>query len=272
MDIEIFDVEHGACSLVTADNSRRILIDCGHNSSTGWRPSTCLPARGIRRVDRLVISNYDRDHVSDLPDLIKNVDVSVLSRNRSVSPALLRKMKADNGMDPGIRTLAYIAENYYTQELTTPQDFGALQVNHYFNAYSVFTDENNLSLVTIFRYYDLGIIFPGDIENSGWLKLLERQDFTDALKDVNIFVASHHGRRNGYCSEVFNWCDPEVVIFSDGALTYDTQETTALYRQHTRGIKFSDGATRHVLTTRKDGLIRVSQSGPGSCHIRVSNG
>ena len=169
MEIEIFDVEHGACAMVSADNGRRILIDCGHNTATGWRPSWFLPARGVNHVDRLVVSNYDRDHVSDLPELLCNVTVPVLSRNPSVWPELLPVMKAENGMDRGIGTLAFMARNYYTQPLQAPQDFGALQIFHYWNDFPEFIDENNLSLVTILCYHNLGVIFPGDIEKKGWL-------------------------------------------------------------------------------------------------------
>jgi len=43
MRAQIFDVEHGACNLITADTGARVLIDCGHNSTTGWRPSVYLP-------------------------------------------------------------------------------------------------------------------------------------------------------------------------------------------------------------------------------------
>lgn len=272
MDIEIFDVEHGGCSLVTADNGRRILVDCGHNSSTNWRPSQALPARGIQHIDRLIVSNYDRDHVSDLPDLLTNVGVPVLSRNPSVSPDLLRAMKAENGMDPGIGTLAYMAGNYYTQDLPVPQDFGDLQISHFWNIYPAFTDENNLSLVTILRYRDFGIIFPGDVEKAGWISLLQREDFRAALAGVNIFVASHHGRENGYCADVFNWCSPEIVVFSDGTVIHETQKTTGLYRQHTRGIAFFDGVTRHVLTTRRNGAIRFRQIGWGGGTVWISKG
>jgi hypothetical protein len=37
MKLQIFDVEHGACSLLTADNNARVMIDCGHNATTGGR-------------------------------------------------------------------------------------------------------------------------------------------------------------------------------------------------------------------------------------------
>lgn len=271
METNIFDVEHGACALVTADNSRRILIDCGHNVTTNWRPSAFLPACGIGYIDRLVISNYDEDHVSDLPNLLSTVTVPVLSRNPSVSPSLLPILKEENGMGRGIGTLAYMAGNHYNQPLSVAQDFGALQIEHYWNDFPDFKDENNLSLVTILRYHNHGVIFPGDIEKDGWLRLLERPDFRAALSCVNVFVASHHGRENGYCPEVFNYCRPEIVIFSDSTVVHETQKTAGLYRQHTRGIKFFDGKERHVLTTRNNGMIRLSQVGAGTGFIWISH-
>ena len=270
MEIEIFDVEHGACALVTADNGRRILIDCGHNTTTNWRPSRFLPARGIEYVERLVVSNYDEDHVTDLPELFCRVGVSVLSRNPSVPPQFLRLLKQENGMGRGIGTLAYMAGNFYNQPLPAAQDFGALQIAHYWNQFPEFIDENNLSLVTILRYHNLGVIFPGDIEKKGWLRLLERPDFRSALMGVNVFVASHHGRETGYCPEIFDCCFPEFVVFSDATIAHETQETAGMYRQHTLGVRFFDGKVRHVLSTRNNGMIRLTQRGAGMGFVWIS--
>ena len=69
MFLEIFDVEHGACALITTSNGKRVVIDCGHNATTGWNPTTELIARGIWSLDQLIISNYDEDHVSGFPNL-----------------------------------------------------------------------------------------------------------------------------------------------------------------------------------------------------------
>ena len=81
MILNVFDVEHGACALVTTNNGRRILIDCGHNATTNWRAGTFLVSAGIPRL-----TNYDEDHVSGYPDLFANVQIDVLVRNPSVPP------------------------------------------------------------------------------------------------------------------------------------------------------------------------------------------
>jgi len=53
MILDIYDVEHGACALITTSNGRRILINSGHNASTGWRPGTFLCNAGVLGLDRL---------------------------------------------------------------------------------------------------------------------------------------------------------------------------------------------------------------------------
>jgi beta-lactamase superfamily II metal-dependent hydrolase len=86
MHLEIFDVEHVACALLTADDGTRMMIDCGHNGSTDWHPGTYLLNSGISRLDLLAITNYDEDHVSGLPNLREKVEIGKLWRNKSVAP------------------------------------------------------------------------------------------------------------------------------------------------------------------------------------------
>ena len=49
MTVHFFDVGHGACTVITAPNGKRLMIDCGYSVSRGWRPSTHLAARRSRR-------------------------------------------------------------------------------------------------------------------------------------------------------------------------------------------------------------------------------
>jgi|GEM_PF-715376 hypothetical protein len=65
---------------------------------------------------------------------------------------------------------------------------------------------NNLSLVTFVKCGHHKIIFPGDMETEGWRRLLQNPEFVHELNGVNLFVASHHGRENGYCEEVLDLC------------------------------------------------------------------
>ena len=259
MILEIFDVEHGACALVTTNNGKLILIDCGHNASTGWRPGTALRRRGITAIDRLIVTNYDEDHVSGYSNLLENVEVGSLQRNRKVAAATIRYLKSEDGMGVGIQTLTHTIENYFTGPDLSDDLFGDTTVRVFSNPFGAppfgFNDENNLSLVVFLTCGEHRIIFPGDMEKAGWRSLLRDPAFVSMLLGVNIFVASHHGRENGYCEEVMNLCpNLRAVIISDKVKGFQSQETTNKYRRHTLGFDYH-GTERHVLTTRSDGTM-----------------
>ena len=148
MGLQIFDVEHGACSLLTADNNTRLMIDCGHNATTGWKPGTYLTQQRIPQLDMLAITNYDEDHASGADDLFDNVYVSWLLRNPSVSGATIKTLKREQGMGPGIERLVHAMENVFTGPGALPLQepvFQGVARQSFYNSYPLFDDENNLS-------------------------------------------------------------------------------------------------------------------------------
>src|SRR6266853_5332058 len=70
---------------------------------------------------------------------------------------------------------------------------------------------------------------------------VERSSDTSAAPATSdILVASHHGRENGCCEELFSrgW-KPIVVIISDAGIEHATQETVAWYRARARGMNYN---------------------------------
>ena len=101
-------------------------------------------------------------------------------------------------------------------------------------------------------------MLPGDLEREGWLKLLEVPDVRSLLGRVRVFVASHHGRESGYCKEVFDYCTPNLIVMSDGAIEYDTQQMASTYGDFANGETFNTATGpefRKVVSTRKDGNL-----------------
>ncbi|RZI42481.1 MBL fold metallo-hydrolase [Herbaspirillum sp. HC18] len=257
MQLEIFDVEHGACALLTCDDGKRMLIDCGHNASTSWQPGTTLRRRGVKRIDMLTVTNYDEDHVSGLPNLLDNVDVGWLWRNKSVTPETLKKLKSEDGMGPGIDALVGMAQRYTGGNGNASPEFPGVVARVFCNHYPKFDDENNLSLVLHLTIDGVGFLFPGDLEKAGWETLLkENAGFREAVKNTHVLVASHHGRENGICDDIFEkyGCKPIWVVISDKGYKHDTQLTVPYYKSKARGGSFR-GEDRWVLTTRNDGTI-----------------
>lgn len=257
MKIQIFDVEHGFCALVTGRDGERILVDCGHNSTTGWQPSKYLRPEP---VDLLIISNYDQDHLSDFQGVQQRIGFKWLCRNFSLSPMGLSAIKKEQGT-PSLAMQTFISSINQMGPVTTVPPFSSVRWVAFSIPFPYLQAETNeYSVVTFIEGDGVNIVFPGDITERGWETLLLNPTFREHLFRVNIFVASHHGRESGYCSEVFRHCQPDVVIVSDDSIQYDTQRGIN-YGQHAKG-HFIAGEIRKTLTTRCHGNITI-QSGAG---------
>lgn len=272
MEIRILDVAHGFCAYVIADNGNTMLIDCGHNDETGFYPADYLLSRKCTGIERFFPLNYDEDHLSGLPRLRQVADripIRILHRNTSLTPDRLRALKQETGpLGPGMKELLVMLETY-TGPVTDPPEYPSVEFQIFHNNYPAFTDTNNLSLVLFLHYPGLSVVFPGDLERAGWLKLLTQEQFQQHLARVNVFIASHHGRESGYAKEVFEFFEPQVIIISDEAMQYDTQEHT--YGNHAAGMPWK-GGTRKVFTTRKDGMITLSAAVGQGCQLGTSSG
>lgn len=258
MEVKIFDVSHGFCALLTADNGNRILFDCGHNEKTNFRPSQYLDRYGINRLEYFVIQNFDQDHLSDLPELRKKVYISTLFRNKTIPPEILKSWKLESGFITPAMQEALDLHSTYIYDNQSPVGLAGAELRCFYNNYPSFDDTNNLSVVSFILFDGMGIAFTGDVERPGWQELLKNYGVREYLKSTNIFIASHHGRESGYCEEVFKYCSPDIVIISDKEIIYDTQKQN--YAQHAKGLPWNNGIeTRYVLTTRSDGMISISK-------------
>jgi beta-lactamase superfamily II metal-dependent hydrolase len=262
MKLEVFDVGHGACALLTDDLGNRMMIDCA--SGGNFVPGEHLAARGVTTLEQLVITNYDEDHVRGISSLLDRVNVLWVMRNTNVSPAMIRCLKTEDGMGPGIERLVRWLETLLPPGQISPgavlPSFLSVSQQFFFHSYgtgpSQYDDENNLSLVMFLNINGVGVLFPGDMETSGWATLLQRADFRAIVPQIKVLIASHHGRESGKCEEFFSvhGCNPYFVVISDKGYMHESQETVAHYRSRSIGGPFR-GEHRHVLTTRSDATI-----------------
>ena len=278
MELTIFDVEHGACALVRSRETGCLaLIDCGHNGYSGWTPAYHLRNAYQRSsIEFLTIANTDQDHYSNLADFLENVTPEVLYFNPEVPPQLFEAMKRRDGpLSRDAIAYAKMRRNY-TGEVTLGfnERMGGIKQYQFYNSPADFDDFNNLSIAVFLEYGNFQILFPGDLERPGWLKLLERPRFRALLKETNVLVAPHHGRINqNYCEEIFDYLSPDLVVISDKPIVHETQVKSASeYRRHVKdpGLYFAEKSEyRKVLTTRRDGAIHFSVNSNGDYLVSI---
>ena len=270
MRIEIFDVGHGHCAVVTSPNGRRLMLDCGTRSDGDrfWTPSLHFFREGF---DLLALLNLDEDHLTDLGPMVEHCRIGTILSNSSIGLREFITLKGD-GMGPGAE--AYARWLAAPKRLTAGEalDFSPLEVRYFHHNYSpgAVDTTNDLSLVVIIRYGLFSIVFTGDLEVNGWQRMLMDPEFRRQITGTTIFVGSHHGRESGCCTELFELFRPEIVIISDDARQYDSQETDAWYRTRCRGIPViaSPGERRYVMTTRNDGSMRIEVEPNGAWRLQ----
>lgn len=245
------------------------MLDCGKSPSRPWSPSL---AHWGERIDTFLIQNLDEDHVEDLDGLWTWATIGAFVSNPTVSADALLAMKP-YGMRSGVRKAHEILRAQGPLIANWRQSLGGVQWQSFYNRFQLdFEDTNNLSLATFVTNGPFTILFGGDLETAGWKKLMGNTDFLLRLLSVDVFVASHHGRENGICEDLFRWCKPKLVVFSDGPKQHETQETASWYATKAEGIPdwsqptglFGLQPLRKVMTTRKDGTIRIDVQANGN--------
>lgn len=266
--LRIWDVEHGACAMLHHEENgiagRLAMIDSG--SSFSWSPSRFIRYSLDRTVlDYLFITNADQDHISDLQGLWDyGVSVPVWHRNPTLSPQAFQQIKERGGplTDDAWRYLRNLSGMVAPVSQPFNNHMGGVTCELFWNSYPKFTNANDLSLVVFIKFAGFKILFPGDLEKAGWLALLENPRFRTELADTDILVASHHGRENGYCEELFDYCRPQAVVMSDRSIVHDTQLMVQTYHNKIASYRpqgvlvATTGRRRHVLTTRRDGHVQ----------------
>lgn len=261
MFVSIFDVKAGSCALITTEDRKHVMVDCGTNADTGWTPGGYLRDRGIAELDLLVVTNFDEDHTRGYSSLAANgVDVRALLHNKSISTANIVRMKdPDGGPGPGVGALVRDIAGNFTGGLYKPIAPGFDYEVAYSDPDRVGLESNSLSLLMLARCNGCNILFTGDLDKAGWDALGDTA--RRMLRQTHVLIAPHHGRDDGQW-EGFAGNVPLLrwVVISDKGHMYDTQKlATPFYGALAQGWKFGPklDQDRKVLTTRSDGSIAI---------------
>lgn len=270
LDIKIFNVDHGFCAAIAIDKAHQVIVDTGYGINSRFSLKRYLLCHAIKRLDYLILPAFNEEGLSGFYDLLAHA----LSNQFSISRILTNpSVEVDNLPELVIRTfsvynslsiLRQACQRFSNVERTI--HLGGAELSFFWNTYPEFLDFHNLSLVTFLSYQDVCIVFPGNLKAEGWKALLRNSRFCDRLRHVNLFVASKYGQIDGYCSDVFNYCHPELVIISDGNQDrLSTQEKSQCEHYVKKFQHLSEYCK--VLTTRNSGDITIQQSSSGTIQV-----
>ena len=148
----------------------------------------------------MVVSHYHADHANGIPQLLSRVEVENI---------VLPDVEED---DPLRAEITAIAEKRgiptrFVRE--TVQLAGGVTV---LPPMSGAGSANELGLTVLAAVGSAGVLITGDMEEEGELRLVE----TEALPDVAVLVAGHHGSKTSNTQLLLEAVTPDLALISVG--------------------------------------------------------
>jgi len=270
----LWDVGHGLCVWIQTPSGQNHWIDC--KQTPDFSPSEHVKkSYGVTKLDYLIISHPDTDHINDLPNLVKCFGKPrALHRNTTLSDS--EKFKSGSlecqtvfkNLDTTYNCEVKPEENPHNPEVN-----GGIIIKVGYNAYSQEMTGNYTSVVALYHYADWLFACPGDIEDSGWKKLWQarKTDFESLISKskYRVLVAPHHGRTSGFSQEMMDNIKPHLVTVSD---VTGQSETDRRFRESPPGLKItvapeSESRVWKYLSTKGAGRVRFEIASNGSCKV-----
>ena len=216
--ITMLDVGQGQCILLQSEG-RTFLVDCGGDNDeiTADLAAETLLGQGIRRLDGVILTHYDRDHMGGLPYLLTRVDADIL-----ILP---------DTDDQGKRELlSGTADQTVLVSDTLTVEYDGAKITVFGPVYDGYSNEN--SLCVLFETENCAILITGDRSGFGERMLLR----SFQLPDVDILVAGHHGSGYSTTEQLLDAVTPETVLISlSEDNNYDHPAPELLQRLQARG-------------------------------------
>lgn len=214
LECHFLAVGHGSATLIQADDGSAVLIDAGALGAPDRVADTIarsLWARGVTRLDAILLTHPDVDHYNAVPGLLERFPVGAVWTTTRMFPRAI-----DDTDFSGPAELARLLDqaNVPTRVLQQGDRLrvgGAhLEVLHP-DALGVVGSDNANSLVLGVGYAGRRILLPGDLESPGLEALLSQEPY-----DCDLLLAPHHGSHRSDPPGFAAWSRPERVVISSG--------------------------------------------------------
>jgi len=250
--VTFISVGQGDSTLVELPGGRTMLIDGGGSYTAGYDIGESLVApvlwqKKIRRIDYMVVSHTQLDHMGGLGFIASNFSVGELWWAGAGSLDSLGRALEKNGINTRV---------------IGPEGLVLTSGGAKVEAFRPYTDPagkdlNNMSVVVRVTYGDRGFLFPGDIAGPGEAAAVARPGVITA----DVLKAPHHGSKYSSSPAFIEKVAPSVVVVSAGrfnAFGFPNKETLERYAK--AGLKVLRTDTGGAVTITTDGRAMAGRT------------
>lgn len=234
MKICFLNVGDGHCTHIRLPNGEDMLIDCFIDNG---EPNVIeyLKAQRIGNIEYFVVTHPHLDHFKGITQVYNKIGIDeVWYVDYRYMPSEFRNEEEKQEFENYYEILRRCGKPVYNDDtfwcgdvffrvLNPTKDFvSSLDGNPNFDQI------NNSSIVLYIEHGEYKILIPGDNHTNGWDNLLERWN----ISKLDIMLASHHGQKSGFNSELLRQTSPHHVVFSSGSKKpYDAYDNYYYYAE-----------------------------------------
>ena len=256
-EVHFFDVGQGDATLIMLKDGTNLLVDGGTSFGrfdVGQILIKPLRELGVKKLDAIIATHDDRDHIGGLATLIKRMDVKSyydngLPENTAGMAELRRLVREKNIPYKVLRAGMELPLN----------DGSSLEVIHPTDTFiekNRNAKDNNLSLVMLLKTGGLSVLLTGDMEKRVEKRLLKN----GAALSADVLKVPHHGSRTSSTQKFLDAVSPKIAVISAGQYNrfrHPSKEVTRRYVK--KGVElYSTKEQGEIVLRINDGEIKVS--------------
>lgn len=200
-EVVMFEVGEADCHLIKYPyNKNTILIDTGKNEyKIKNEVIPYLKSIGIKKIDYLIITHGDEDHIGGSITLINNFQVKNVILNKGTFTDLEKEL----------------IKNLNKKKITYQININKINLsNHtiYLLNNTKYNNENDNSIITYFTYQKYKFLYMGDASITTEDNLLENYN----LNNISILKVGHHGSNTSSSKDFISQINPSISLISVG--------------------------------------------------------
>ena len=210
LNMVFFSVRNADSCLVKTPNNHYFVIDTGkkgYNSNYSSGDAVIakyLLSQGVRKIDFVILSHPDNDHIGGTVGLLKKIKAKKVFVNGNTAKTQTSKEVFD-----------YLRKNKIPYEIVKNNSVLYEEENFKLRAYlnESVDDENENSIINLLEYKDFRALFMGDAGVDGYEVLPENTK-------IDVLKLGHHGAQGVIDKTAIEKIQPKTVIISTGLNQY----------------------------------------------------
>ena len=200
-EVVMFEVGEADCHLIKYPyNKNTILIDTGKNEyKIKNEVIPYLKSIGIKKIDYLIITHGDEDHIGGYITLINNFQVKNVILNKGTFTDIEKEL----------------IKNLNKKKIPYQININKINLsNHtiYLLNNTKYNNENDNSIITYFTYQKYKFLYMGDASINTEDNLLENYN----LNNISILKVGHHGSNTSSSKDFISQINPSISLISVG--------------------------------------------------------